>query len=142
MDRQSASRRRLSERMNESRARQQAKWEEIATRAGISVSLLRKIRSGDVGLTMDSKLAIERGFRWSDGDVDRVMREPDYIPSHHSATTSIDLGQVERGDLAPDQVLEVLATLIELGEDAFWKGLHLIAAKRAERERTGRGRSA
>lgn len=131
----SDARARLAARMNESRAQQQMSWEQAADRAGISTSLLRAIRSNKLSLTLDSKIAVERGFSWQPGDVDRILSDPDYVPGVQVTTprggTDVKslMAEVREGDTGA--ALELLVTLKAVSDEAFWEGFQFISDARA-----------
>ena len=93
----SGARGRLAEYMDDRRAElrrtdRRLTWEEVATRAGFSVALLRNIRVGTAPITKDSKIGIEQALGWTKGSVDAVLAggKPTVVPSERSPESITD----------------------------------------------------
>jgi hypothetical protein len=108
-------RQKLAELMNESRARQGLKWNQVAERGGISVAMLRRIRRrGDTPLTLDSKAAIERGLGWPEGSIDTILSGNELEPRRPKAQVPRPSTEEIRGMSVAE--LGAVATRIELAE--------------------------
>ena len=106
----SGDRKRLAEQMDESRAEQRMSWEQVARRGGISIALLRRIRSGG-RITKDSEIAIERGLDWVRGSVTSVLRGGTCAYGFVEPTPTRNAPSLDPRTASPEELGELLEQL-------------------------------
>lgn len=57
----------LNRRMNPRRLELHLRWNQVATRAGMDVANLRRIRNGEIALTEFAGAGLDRALEWPDG---------------------------------------------------------------------------
>jgi hypothetical protein len=141
----SGDRQRLADQMDESRAEQSMSWEQVAQRGGISIALLRRIRSGG-RITKDSEIAIERGLNWVRGSVANILRGGPYTYGFVEPTSKRKRAPLDPLTSSPEEIAEFLEEVRQAqGEEAFFElfqaTLKVNMQARDDRERAGVGRT-
>lgn len=67
---QSKPRRDLANEMNRRRAQLRLNWDQVATRAGISIATLRRLRNSDDKVSLDTMIGIDSALEWDPGHVE------------------------------------------------------------------------
>lgn len=75
-----AARDRLAAQMNERRVDLLLKWSEVASRAGLDSSYLRRIRKGEVPISDLAARQIEDALEWKPGSVKTILDEGQPTP--------------------------------------------------------------
>lgn len=112
---------RLGRLMNERRLDLTLKWQQIAQRAGITVTTLGAVRKGRNAPTADTKHGLERALQWASGSVDAILAGGD--------PTLLDLPEGEREPTISD--LYALAMRINADLNAVKRQLGMDASGEA-----------
>lgn len=90
---QSKPRRGLAEEMNRRRAQLRLTWEQVATRAGISIATLRRLRNSDDPVSIDTMIGIDSALEWKPGYTEARLN------GARAAPAAKDDNRAEREDL-------------------------------------------
>lgn len=112
----SEARDRLADAMNRRRVQLRLRWREVAERAGVDASTLRRIRAGQLTLTDFVTEGIELALEWERDSVKAILDDGDPTPRE----------EVRR--LLLDDVERELYAIEGLSEDMRWE---VIKARRA-----------
>lgn len=77
----SDARKRLAEKMDQRRARLRLRWRQVAERAKVDESTLRRVRHDQLALTTYVKEGIEQALDWQEGSVDAILAGTEPTPS-------------------------------------------------------------
>lgn len=130
-------RERLTEFMETRQLELAESWQEIADRAGMSATNLRRIRNGQSELLPRTEGKLERGFRWASRSVAAIRRgeAPTLLPLNGpDAIAGPSDGPRDR--LAAGEPVSaihahrLLTRALDAGESNFWELLDLLAADR------------
>jgi hypothetical protein len=119
----SDARQQLAEEMDRRRAKLRLRWRQVAERAKLDESTLRRVRAGQLALTTYVKEGIEQALEWKEGSVDAILanKEPTPIDPPPPAAP-----------LLLDEFEEELWAIPELSEGMKWD--RIMARRRRKRQ--------
>ncbi len=108
---------RLQQAMEDARLELGVKWEDIATRAGVSTSTLHRFRKGEGPRTAETTRRIEKAYGWPRGYIDALTEgreSPPDVPVEPESEPRWQVGTTEKLDELESTLLEALRELREI----------------------------